>query len=48
MRSERALAAVRLVLGDDPGDLTPDFLGADYAVVAGPRTLRPVAAAAAD
>lgn len=36
-------AAVRLALGDDPGDLTPDFLGADYAVVAGPRTLRPVA-----
>jgi ATP-grasp in the biosynthetic pathway with Ter operon len=35
-------AAVRLALGDDPGDLTPDFLGADYAVVAGPRTLRPV------
>ncbi|MFG3541867.1 ATP-grasp domain-containing protein [Streptomyces clavifer] len=35
-------AAVRLALGDDPGDLTPDFLGADYSVIAGPRALRPV------
>ncbi|MFF3323682.1 ATP-grasp domain-containing protein [Streptomyces sp. NPDC002889] len=36
-------AAVCLALGEDPGDLTPDFLGADYAVVAGPRPLRPLA-----
>ncbi|WP_299538375.1 ATP-grasp domain-containing protein [uncultured Streptomyces sp.] len=34
-------AAVRLALGDDPGELTPDFLGSDYAVVPGPRTLCP-------
>ncbi|MFD7060776.1 ATP-grasp domain-containing protein [Streptomyces sp. NPDC059906] len=36
-------AAVRLALGDDPGELEPPFLGQDYAVVAGPRPLRPVA-----
>ncbi|MFE2051702.1 ATP-grasp domain-containing protein [Streptomyces sp. NPDC059459] len=35
-------AAVRLALGDDPGELTPPFLGQDYAVVSGPRSLRPV------
>jgi hypothetical protein len=35
-------AAVCLALGEDPGDLTPDFLGSDYAVVAGPRPLHPV------
>ncbi|MCT7354080.1 ATP-grasp domain-containing protein [Streptomyces sp. 15-116A] len=35
-------AAVRLALGDDPGELTPPFLGQDYTVVAGPRPLRPV------
>ncbi|GHC09139.1 hypothetical protein GCM10010348_34410 [Streptomyces anthocyanicus] len=35
-------AAVRLALGDDPGELEPPFLGQDYAVVAGPRPLRPV------
>ncbi|MGW0781866.1 ATP-grasp domain-containing protein [Streptomyces sp. NPDC002913] len=35
-------AAVRLALGDDPGDLTPGLLGADYSVVAGPRALRPL------
>ncbi|MBA2949421.1 ATP-grasp domain-containing protein [Streptomyces himalayensis] len=35
-------SAVRLALGEDPGDLTPDFLGPDYAVVAGPRPVRPV------
>ncbi|AKZ59370.1 hypothetical protein SAM23877_6325 [Streptomyces ambofaciens ATCC 23877] len=35
-------AAVRLALGDDPGELTPPFLGQDYAVVSGPRPLRPV------
>jgi hypothetical protein len=33
-------AAVRLALGEDPGDLTPPFLGPDYAVVAGPRAVR--------
>ncbi|MFD6418464.1 ATP-grasp domain-containing protein [Streptomyces sp. NPDC060194] len=36
-------AALRMALGEEPGDLTPDFLGPDYAVVAGPRPLRPVA-----
>ncbi|MFE9503691.1 ATP-grasp domain-containing protein [Streptomyces anthocyanicus] len=35
-------AAVRLALGDDPGQLEPPFLGQDYAVVSGPRPLRPV------
>ncbi|MER5225672.1 ATP-grasp domain-containing protein [Streptomyces flaveus] len=30
-------AAVRLALGEDPGELVPPFLGRDYAVVAGPR-----------
>ncbi|WND33793.1 ATP-grasp domain-containing protein [Streptomyces sp. BB1-1-1] len=35
-------AAVRLALGDDPGELTPPFLGQDYTVVSGPRPLRPV------
>lgn len=35
-------AAVRLALGDDPGELEPPFLGQDYAVVSGPRPLRPV------
>lgn len=34
---------MRLALRDDPSDLTPDFLGADYTVVAGPRTPHPVA-----
>ncbi|MDH6223380.1 ATP-grasp domain-containing protein [Streptomyces sp. MJP52] len=34
-------AAVRLALGEDPGDLEPPFLGADYAVVAAPQRLRP-------
>jgi hypothetical protein len=36
-------AAVRLALGDDPGQVVPPFLGADYTVVSGPRPLRPVA-----
>ncbi|MFJ5260292.1 ATP-grasp domain-containing protein [Streptomyces sp. NPDC088387] len=36
-------AAVRLALGDDPGELEPPFLGQDYTVVSGPR---PVMAAA--
>ncbi|MDG9722475.1 ATP-grasp domain-containing protein [Streptomyces sp. DH41] len=36
-------AAVRLALGDDPGELTPPFLGQDYTVLSGPRPLRPVA-----
>ena len=35
-------AAVRLALGDDPGELEPPFLGQDYTVVSGPRPLRPV------
>jgi len=35
-------AAVRLALGEDPGELVPPFLGPDYAVVAGPRPVRPV------
>ncbi len=35
-------AAVRLALGDDPGEMTPPFLGQDYSVVSGPRPLRPV------
>ena len=35
-------AAVSLALGEDPGDLTPPFLGKDYSVVAGPQPLRPV------
>ncbi len=35
-------AAVRLALGDDPGELEPPFLGQDYSVVSGPRPLRPV------
>ncbi|MGV9622313.1 ATP-grasp domain-containing protein [Streptomyces tendae] len=35
-------AAVRLALGDDPGELEPPFLGQDYAVVSGPRPLRRV------
>ncbi|WP_221357488.1 ATP-grasp domain-containing protein [Streptomyces beigongshangae] len=34
-------AAVRLALGEDPGDLVPPFLGQDYAVVSGPRAVRP-------
>ncbi|WP_406259915.1 ATP-grasp domain-containing protein [Streptomyces nigra] len=34
--------AVQLALGDDPGTVTPPFLGQDYTVVAGPRPLRPV------
>ncbi|MBQ0825736.1 ATP-grasp domain-containing protein [Streptomyces tagetis] len=35
-------AALRLALGDDPGELVPPYLGQDYAVVSGPRALRPV------
>ncbi|WP_019058986.1 ATP-grasp domain-containing protein [Streptomyces prunicolor] len=35
-------AAVQLALGEDPGAMEPPFLGADYAVVSGPRQLRPV------
>ncbi|MFJ7134587.1 ATP-grasp domain-containing protein [Streptomyces fungicidicus] len=35
-------AAVRLALGDDPGEITPPFLGQDYTVVSGLRPLRPV------
>ncbi|MFI8889741.1 ATP-grasp domain-containing protein [Streptomyces paradoxus] len=36
-------AAVRLALGEDPGEVVPPFLGQDYTVVSGPRPLRPVA-----
>ncbi|KAA0940293.1 ATP-grasp domain-containing protein [Streptomyces apricus] len=35
-------AAVRLALGEEPGDLVPPFLGQDYAVVSGPRAVRPL------
>ncbi|MFC5957631.1 ATP-grasp domain-containing protein [Streptomyces pratens] len=35
-------AAVRLALGDDPGEMSPPFLGQDYSVVSGPRPLRPM------
>ncbi|MEU3250623.1 ATP-grasp domain-containing protein [Streptomyces sp. NPDC006997] len=35
-------AAVRLALGDDPGEIAPPFLGQDYTVVSGPRPLRAV------
>ncbi|GAA2284174.1 hypothetical protein GCM10010145_65740 [Streptomyces ruber] len=35
-------AAVRLALGEDPGELRPQRLGQDYAVVSGPRPVRPV------
>ncbi|WP_217133186.1 ATP-grasp domain-containing protein [Streptomyces sp. AC558_RSS880] len=35
-------AAVRLALGEDPGEMTPPFLGQDYTVVSGPRPLLPV------
>ncbi|MGW6012031.1 ATP-grasp domain-containing protein [Streptomyces sp. NPDC055210] len=37
-------AAVRLALGEEPGDVVPPFLGSDYAVVSGPRAVRPVSA----
>ncbi|GAA3292785.1 hypothetical protein GCM10020295_12970 [Streptomyces cinereospinus] len=39
-------AAVRLALGDDPGQIVPPFLGQDYTVVSGPRPLRPVSVSA--
>ncbi|MFD8522174.1 ATP-grasp domain-containing protein [Streptomyces capillispiralis] len=35
-------AAVRLALGEDPGEMVPPFLGQDYTVVSGPRPLLPV------
>ncbi|MCF3129384.1 ATP-grasp domain-containing protein [Streptomyces olivochromogenes] len=35
-------AAVQLALGEDPGVMAPPFLGQDYAVVSGPRPVRPV------
>ncbi|MFR9799388.1 ATP-grasp domain-containing protein [Streptomyces sp. MS06] len=35
-------AAVRLALGEDPGEMAAPFLGQDYTVVAAPRPLRPV------
>ena len=34
-------AAVQLALGEDPGEITPPFLGQDYTVVSGLRPLRP-------
>ncbi|MEU3201206.1 MULTISPECIES: ATP-grasp domain-containing protein [unclassified Streptomyces] len=41
-------AAVRLALGDDPGEMVPPFLGQDYSVVSGPRPLLPVPLPRAD
>ncbi|MQY33525.1 hypothetical protein SRB17_14860 [Streptomyces sp. RB17] len=38
-------AAVQLALGEDPGVIEPPFLGQDYTVVTGPRSLLPVPAA---
>lgn len=35
-------AAVRLALGEEPGELLPERLGQDYAVVSGPRPVRPL------
>ncbi|MFH9332977.1 ATP-grasp domain-containing protein [Streptomyces althioticus] len=35
-------AAVRLALGDDPGEISPPFLGQDYTVVSAPRPLLPL------
>lgn len=35
-------AAVRLALGEEPGELVPPFLGTDYAMVSGPRPVLPV------
>lgn len=35
-------AAVQLALGEETGELVPPVLGQDYAVVAGPRPVRPV------
>ncbi|MGW6543333.1 ATP-grasp domain-containing protein [Streptomyces massasporeus] len=35
-------AAVRLALGEDPGEVVPPFLGQDYTVVSGLRPLGPV------
>ncbi|MFF1702927.1 ATP-grasp domain-containing protein [Streptomyces sp. NPDC058252] len=35
-------AAVQLALGEETGELVPPFLGQDYAVVSGPRPVRPV------
>ncbi|MFK0171911.1 ATP-grasp domain-containing protein [Streptomyces sp. NPDC090306] len=35
-------AAVQLALGEETGEIVPPFLGQDYAVVSGPRPLRPV------
>jgi hypothetical protein len=34
-------AAVQLALGEETGEIVPPFLGQDYAVVSGPRPLRP-------
>ncbi|MCW7943436.1 ATP-grasp domain protein [Streptomyces hygroscopicus] len=35
-------AALRLALGEDPGEVAPPFLGTDYTVVSGPRPVRSV------
>ncbi|MEU9283396.1 ATP-grasp domain-containing protein [Streptomyces sp. NPDC048275] len=35
-------AAVRLALGEEPGEVVPPLLGQDYTVVSGPRPVRPV------
>ncbi|MFF4489329.1 ATP-grasp domain-containing protein [Streptomyces sp. NPDC001544] len=35
-------AAVQLALGEETGEIVPPFLGQDYAVVSGPRPVRPV------
>ncbi|MFJ8021766.1 ATP-grasp domain-containing protein [Streptomyces sp. NPDC096311] len=35
-------AAVRLALGEEPGEMVPPLLGQDYTVLAGPRPVRPV------
>ncbi|WP_327365276.1 ATP-grasp domain-containing protein [Streptomyces sp. NBC_01217] len=36
-------ASVRLALGEEPGELVADFLGPDYAVIAGPHPVLPAA-----
>ncbi|MFJ4834674.1 ATP-grasp domain-containing protein [Streptomyces sp. NPDC088747] len=36
-------AAVQLAIGEETGEIVPAYLGQDYAVVSGPRPVRPVA-----